>query len=200
VVGLCALSRQNVILLGPVSAILLFIYLKRQPGRTLISLSILFWFCLVFSLLPLRNYAVTGDVSIPVIRYAAQQLTSSLEINDPITRTSLIKKAFTTFTYYARRILFCAGLTTVLELPIYYLKPHWLVMWIGASIYTWRLLKRHHLEFWEAFALLFILMYLGPLIAIADINNYGVRMIVPAMPIVLLLGVSSLTPQPSSGG
>jgi Dolichyl-phosphate-mannose-protein mannosyltransferase len=201
VMGLCALCRQNLILLGPTTAILLFIYLKRRPGRTPISLSFLFWFCLVFSLLPLRNYAVTGDVSIPVIRYTAQRLTSELKINDPITLTSLGRKALSAFTYYARRILFCAGLTTAMGgVPVYYLKPHWLIMWTGALIYIRRLLKRRGLEFWEAFATLFILMYLGPLIAIADIYSHGVRMIIPVMPIVLLLGVGSLTTQTSSKG
>lgn len=198
VMGLCALCRQNLILFGPATTILLFIYLKRGPARTLITLSFLFWFCLVFSLLPLRNYAVTGDVSVPVVRYTAQRLALKLEVNDPITLTSLSRKAFLNITYYARRILFCAGLTTTMELPVYYLKPHWFIMWIGALIYIWRLLKRRCLEFWEAFAIFFVSLYLGPLIAIADINNHGVRMIIPVMPIVLLLGVSSLIPQPSS--
>ena len=185
--GLCALCRQNLILLGPGIAVLLFLYLRGQPRRTLISLSFLVAFGVIFSFLPLRNYAVTGEISVPVIRYTAQRLTSDVQINEPITLTSL-----------GRKILLCAGVTTAMKLPVYYLKPHWLIMWIAALIYTWRLLKRRHLEFWEAFALVFILLYLGPLLVLPGINSYGVRMIIAVMPIVLLLGVRSLTPQPSS--
>jgi hypothetical protein len=181
--GLCALCRQNLVLLGPGMAVLLFVYLKGHPRRSLISLSFLIWFGLIFSLLPLRNYAVTGEISVPVIRYTAQRLTSNVTITEPITATS-----------FGKKILFCAGLTTALGLPIYYLKPHWFVTWIGAFIYCWRLCRRRHVEFWEAFALVFILMYLGPLFVVPGLNTYGVRMILPVMPIVLLLGVSSLTP------
>jgi hypothetical protein len=60
------------------------------------------------------------------------------------------------------------------------------------------LLKTRGLEFWQAFAFVFILVYLTPLLAVPGISNYGVRMIVPVMPMVLLLGVCSLTPRPAS--
>lgn len=180
--GLCALCRQNLVLLGPGMTVLLFIYVKGRPRRALISLAFLVWFGLIFSLLPVRNYAVTGEISVPVIRYTAQRLTSNVEINEPITPASI-----------ARKILFCAGITTSMGLPVYYLKPHWLVMWIAALIYSWRLLKSRHLEFWQAFAFVFILVYLTPLLAVPGISNYGVRMVIPVMPMVLLLGVSSLT-------
>jgi hypothetical protein len=182
--GLCVLCRQNLILLGPGITVLLFIYLKGRPRRALISLSFLVWAGLTFSLLPLRNYAVTGEISVPVIHYSAQRLTSNVEINEPITPASI-----------AGKILFCAGITTAMGLPLYYLKPHWLVMWIAALIYSWRLLKSRRLEFWQAFAFVFILVYLTPLLGVPGISNYGVRMVVPVMPMVLLLGVSSLTPR-----
>jgi hypothetical protein len=188
--GLCALTRQNLVLLGPAIAGLLFLYLKGQPRRILITLIFLSGFGLAFSLLPLRNYAVTGEISVPVIWYTAQRLTSSnVQFNDPLTLVSVGKK-----------ILFFAGITTVMDLPARYLKPHWLVMWIGAFIYLWRLIKRRTAEFWEAFALLFILMYLTPWFFVPGVSVYGVRTILPVMPIVLLLAVSSLTPYVSGTG
>ena len=90
-------------------------------------------------------------------------------------------------------VLFCAGIATALGLPFYYLKPHWLAIWIGALIYSWRLFQTRQVTFWEAFAILFILMYLGPLFIVPGLSSYGVRMILPVMPIVLLLGMRSLT-------
>jgi hypothetical protein len=77
--------------------------------------------------------------------------------------------------------------TVTLDLPWYYLKPHWLVIWFGALLYLGRVIRRRRLEFWEAFALISIVTYLLPLIAIADISNYGVRMIVPVVPVVFVL-------------
>ncbi len=193
VLGLCVLNRQNLILLAPATATLLFIYLKGQTGRTLVSSIFLVCFCLIVALLPLRNYEVTGETSIPFIRYSAERLISNPEINNLTANESPSRNALAIFDFYARRILFCAGLTVVLKLPAYWLKPHWMLMWLGAFIYIRRLLKRRCLEFWEAFALVFILMYLAPLLAIANINTYGVRMVLPVIPVVLLLGVNSLT-------
>jgi glycosyltransferase involved in cell wall biosynthesis len=187
--GLCALSRQNLVLLGPAIAGLLFLYLKEQPRRTLVSLVFLSGFGLAFSLLPLRNYAVTDKISVPVIWYAAQRLTSDVQINEPLTLVSVGKK-----------LLFCAGITTAMKLPVYYLKPHWVVMWIGAFIHISRLLKRRQAEFWEAFALIFNLMYLAPLFIVPGLTVYGVRTILPVLPIVLLLAVGSLTPHSAPAG
>src|SRR2546429_4484773 len=115
-------------------------------------------------------------------RYTAERLTSNVGINEPITVTAVAKK-----------ILFCAGITTALGLPFYYLKPHWLVIWVGALIYSWRLLKTRRVKFWQAFAILFIVMYLVPLFIVPGVSTYGVRMVLPVMPIALLLGVRSLT-------
>ena len=81
----------------------------------------------------------------------------------------------------------CAGFTTTLNLPVYYLKPHWLFIWIGAFVYVIQIFRRRRPEFWEAFAVVFAIVYLAPLIAIADISNYGVRMIVAVMPVVTVL-------------
>jgi hypothetical protein len=191
--GLCALCRQNLILLGPMLAILAFFYLKGRPRRTLIALLFVASFCAVFSLLPLRNYAVTGQLSIPVIHYTSERIGWSLQPNAPLTAALILARAAAALLYLAKRILFCAGLTTVLGLPAYYLKLHWLFIWFGAGAYLVHVVKRRRAEFWEAFAIVFVFLYLAPLIAIADISNYGVRMIVPVIPVVMLLWASWLS-------
>jgi hypothetical protein len=38
-------------------------------------------------------------------------------------------------------------------------------------------------------------MYLGPLLAVAQISNYGVRMIVPVLPMLLLLAIVGVAPK-----
>ena len=190
--GLCVLCRQNLILLAPSTAALLFVYLKRRPRRALISATYALSFCLVFSLLPLRNYAATGEPSIPLIRHGVRDFASSLTPAEPLTPASVREKMPAALDFYARRILFCAGLTTSLGLPLYWLKPHWTLMWIGALVYALRLLRRRRVEFWEGFAFTFLLMYLAPLIAVGDVHNYGVRMVLPVVPVLLLLAVSAL--------
>ncbi len=191
--GLCALCRQNLILLGPMLALLAFFYLKARPRRTLIALLFAASFCAVFSLLPLRNYAVTGQLSIPVIHYTSERIGWSLQTNAPLTAALMLAKGAAALLYFAKRILFCAGLTTVLGLPAYYLKLHWLFIWFGAAAYLVQVIRRRRAEFWEAFAIVFVFLYLAPLIAIADISNYGVRMVVPVMPVVMLLWASWLS-------
>jgi dipeptide/tripeptide permease len=117
-----------------------------------------------------------------------------LNLTAPLSLAKLAQAISTGFGFYARRILFCMGFTFV-ELPIYWLRPHWIIMWAGVIAFLWRAVKKRRLEFWEAFALSFILVYLGPLIAVAHIYNYGVRMIVPVIPMLLLLSITSLPPK-----
>ncbi len=195
--GLCALCRQNLILLGPILGVLLFFYLKRGPYRALLSLTFVVSFCVILALLPLRNYVVTGEASIPVIRHTAEHVGATLQIDSRLSAGAIFTKAVSAFVYYVKRILFCAGVTVTLDLPWYYLKPHWLVIWFGALLYLGRVLRRRRLEFWEAFASTLIVTYLLPLIAFADISNYGVRMVIPVMPVVFAL-CSSLPGKASS--
>jgi hypothetical protein len=190
--ALCALCRQNLILLGPAIGVLLFFFLRHRRHRLLFSFSFLLWFCVIFSLLPLRNYAVTRQFTVPVIYYTTERVQSELQISSALDASSVASTATRAFVYFGKRLLFCAGFTTVLGLPFYYLKPHWMIIWGGALFYILKLMKRpRNLEFWEVFALVFIPAFLAPLIAIATIYIYGVRMIVPVMPVVLLLAVSA---------
>jgi hypothetical protein len=148
-------------------------------------------FCLTFVLLPLRNYAITREISISAITDRSDWQIPKLNLTAPLSLARLAQAILTSFGFYARRILFCMGFTFV-KLPIYWLRPHWIIMWLGVIWFLWRAVKKRRLDFWEAFALSVILVYLGPLIAVADISNYGVRMIVPAIPMLLLLAVRSI--------
>jgi hypothetical protein len=198
VCGLCVLCRPNLVLLSPLTAALLFLYGKRNWHRIMSGVTLLAGFSLTFVLLPLRNYANTRELSISAITYRGDWIIPRLDLAAPLSLVKLAQAISTGFGFYARRILFCMGFTFV-ELPIYWLRPHWIIMWVGVLGFLWRAVKRRHLEFWEAFALSFIVVYLGPLIAVADISNYGVRMIVPVIPMLLLLAVSALPTKPRPG-
>ena len=159
------------------------------------TLTLLATFCLTFALLPLRNYRVTKKASLSVITYTNDWAKPEFDLAAPVTLMKLGKALVTSVDFYGRRVLFCAGLTTIFGLRIYWLRPHWIIMWAGALLFLWRVVKRRRLEFWEAFAITFIAMYLGPLLAVAQINNYGVRMIVPVLPMLLLLAIVGVAPK-----
>ena len=99
-----------------------------------------------------------------------------------------------TVVMYGKRVLFCFGLTFFF-LPIHWLRPHWIIIWAGAFLFCWRAWKRRRLEFWQAFTITFVAVYLAPLIAVAQIYNYGVRMIVPVLPVLLVMAVAGFAPQ-----
>jgi hypothetical protein len=193
--GLCALCRPNLILLAPATAVVLFFYRKLRSRRIIMPAILLATFCLTFALLPLRNYAVTKKPSLSAITYTNDWAIPEIDLAAPVTVMKIGRALVTSVDFYGRRILFCAGLTTIFGLRIYWLRPHWIIMWAGALLFLWRAVKRRRLEFWEAFAITFIVMYLGPLLAIAEINNYGVRMIVPVLPMLLLLAIVGVAPK-----
>jgi hypothetical protein len=193
-VGLCALCRPNLITLAPATAVLFFVYKRKKPHRLLLTLTLLATFCLTFALLPLRNYAVTKRASLSAITYTNDWAKPEINLAAPVTLPQLGKAVLTSIDFYGRRILFCVGLT-FFELPIYWLRPHWIILWAGVFLFLWRAAKRRRLEFWEAFATTFIVTYLGPLIAVAQISNYGVRMIVPVLPMLLALALAAIAPE-----
>ncbi len=67
--------------------------------------------------------------------------------------------------------------------------PHWILMWGGVALFGVARLRAGRLAPWEALAVGVVILYLVPLIAGAQLTSYGVRMIVPVVPTVLLLAV-----------
>ncbi|HZS08795.1 MAG TPA: glycosyltransferase family 39 protein [Blastocatellia bacterium] len=173
--GLCALCRPNIALAAPVTALLLF--LKIQNNRTGACLLFLLGFALTFSLLPLRNYAVAGELSAPIF-------TRTYYWCSPDNVDSAVP-------FYMKRVLFCFGWLS-LESSGCRIRPHWLLMWIAAGVWTWRATKRRTLEFRQLFAVSFIAVYLIPVIVLSQISNYGFRFILPAIPMTLLLAVDAI--------
>ncbi|HEY6232597.1 MAG TPA: glycosyltransferase family 39 protein [Pyrinomonadaceae bacterium] len=191
--GLCALCRPNLVLLPLVVTALFAIYLK---GKARLAIPAIFLVCalLVFALLPLRNYVVTKQASLSAITYTRDWERPEVDLSTPITFKKITSAISATVVLYGKRVLFCFGLT-FFYLPVHWLRPHWIIIWAGAFLFCGRAWKRRRLEFWQAFTITFVGVYLGPLIAVAQIHNYGVRMIVPLLPVLLGMAVAGFAPQ-----
>ena len=57
-----------------------------------------------------------------------------------------------------------------------------------------RVRQRSPFAFWESLVYVWIVLYLGPLLAVAAIDAYGFRMLVPIIPFVLLIACRYLGP------
>jgi len=188
VLGAAVLTRPNVVLIGPAVAGLLTLYAPRTSStRYLLPAAFCLSMVAVVCLMPLRNYVATGSAAIPVLTDTGDWMTPDRTGARP--RAALtVENVRTTATYYGRRVLFTMGATTVLS-PSYSVRPHWLLMWGGFVTFLGLVVVRRELAFWQALIATFIVLYLAPLIAVAVINNYGFRMIVPVIPALWLLTV-----------
>jgi hypothetical protein len=92
--------------------------------------------------------------------------------------------------HFGRRVLYMMGWLPVIE-PTYRLRPHWLLMWTGVAVFGVTMCRRP-VAWWEAVVVVSVIVYVGPLLAVAQIENYGFRMFVPVVPLALLLAVRGI--------
>jgi hypothetical protein len=170
--GLCALTRPNLLPLGPVVAGILWIRRMRDgvAPRGVVLFAAGFVACA--SLLVWRNLAATGQIDLSVLTYTGDWMRPSAG-------------GLAALEFYSRRALFSVGFLPLLD-AAYSVRPHWVLAWAGVAAFCVAAWSRG-LETWELLVVAFIAVYLGPLIAVAHLTNYGYRMIVPVVPAVLLL-------------
>jgi hypothetical protein len=106
-------------------------------------------------------------------------------------------KAF--IVHYVKRALYCVGFLFLLAESPYPVLPHWFLMWLGATVFAVLAVRRRRLQFWESLLAAFVFFYLAPLIAVAPLT-YGVRLIVPLDPALLLLGFRAIDIRTGGGG
>jgi hypothetical protein len=181
--GLCGLTRPNLIPLAPVIA--LAAWAKGAFSRAQVAL-FLVGFLGCTSFMVARNFAVTGQASLAAVTVATYWTRPVVTPVAGGTGARLAHAARGVVTFYGRRLLFAIGLLPVL-MPEFQVRPHWLLAWAGAAGFL--LLKWRSLEAWEVLVVVFIVGYLGPLVAVGEIESYGYRMIVPVMPCVMLLAL-----------
>ena len=169
----------------------LFLFFIKEQRRVSSAAAFLVAALLTFALLPLRNYLVTGRATPAALTYTRDWERPDVDLSPPLNARKIVQTTATTALFYGKRILFCLGLT-FFELPIHWLRPHWLIIWGGAFWFCWQRAKKRRLDPWIVCCITFIVLYLGPLVAVAQIYNYGVRMIVPVLPVLLVLAVAAM--------
>lgn len=183
--GLCALTRPNVVFFGPTIAALLAVYpWHPQPGlRRKTAAVFLAAFAVTAAIMPARNLVVSGDVGMmAALRPQGWRLPPTPAGGD----ATLVQTLTAVASFYAKRMAFTLGVPTWLE-PSYRVRAHWLLMWWAFGLYF--VGRQQQREFWEVLLLALLVVYLVPLVAVAHINSYGVRMLAPAVLFVLPLAV-----------
>jgi len=174
--GACFLVRPNTLFLAPAWALLL-LYRKRDR-RTIANGAILIaGVVLMAGLILWRDYAVTATFDLRV-------LTTRQDWFHP----SSISDAFP---FYGRRILYVLGYLHGL-MPEFGSLRHWYAAWAGVLLLLGWSLRDRQIDDLDLAALVFLAAYYAPLIAVADITNYGIRMLTPGMPVVLYLAVRGI--------
>lgn len=171
--GACFLVRPNTLFLAPAWALLL-LYRKRDR-RTITNGAILIaGVVLMAGLILWRDYAVTATFDLRVLT-TRQDWLHPLSIGDA-------------FPFYGRRILYVLGYLHGL-IPAFGSMWNWYAAWACVLLLVGWCLRNRQIDDLDLAALVFLAAYYGPLIAVADIANYGIRMLTPAMPVVLYLAV-----------
>lgn len=178
--GACFLTRPNTVLLAPAWALLL-VWQTRDRRAIVHGLILLAGLAAMASLIVWRDHAAAGSLDLRV-------LTTTQDWPRP------------SAALYGKRILYVLGYLRAL-VPEFGALRHWYAAWAGVLLLLIQIVRRRKADPLDQAALVFLVAYYGPLIAVADITNYGIRMLAPAMPVVLYLGVRGvmLTLERSAG-
>jgi len=173
--GLAVLSRTSITASAVGIAILACAYGPvRRDGSVTWGLALAAGMLAAMCLLPLREYIAIGRPNFDLI----------LNNGDWVPAPSgIAAKA----EYYGRRVLFTLGATGFV-MEEFRFRPHWFAIWCGVFAYlVARLRSRQWPTIAEAAVLIFLPLYLAPVILVAGIENYGGRMVAAAMPFAAIL-------------
>jgi len=173
--GLTVLSRTSILASAIGIIVLAFLY-RDWRGKIPVRLAMIFTvgFAIAMLLLPWREYAATGRANFDLI------LNHSDFVPSP---EGLGAKAG----YFSRRVLFTLGATGALT-PEFRFRPHWLLAWCGVAAYLFTHVRsRVRPDVTESAILIFLPLYLGAVILVATVDNYGGRMVSASIPFALVL-------------
>lgn len=173
--GLTVLSRTSITASALGIVLLACAYGPARRETTLSwGLTLAVAFAVTMCLLPLREYEAVGRPNFDLI------LNNGDWVPAP---DGLVAQA----EYYGRRVLFTLGATGFV-MEEFRVRPHWFAIWCGAAAYlVARIRSRQWPTIGEAAVLIFLPLYLGPVIMVAGIENYGGRMVAAAIPFAALL-------------
>ena len=177
--GISVLIRPNIFPFSLVflSLVLMFIILNKTQLLSYFYLTASY--LIIMSLLPLRNYFVTGELAfLPV----DGNFLDYIKRENPI---SFTENFLNFLQFYYNKIIYIFGFLPNLE-PKFNYRPHWMIMWLGYFIYIYSAIKRIVKErSFEIFIHVFIFMFYFIILLIAPITDYGFRIIIPSLFLVL---------------
>lgn len=210
--GLAMLTRPNLFLYGAVLAVIIIaFYMKKKKG----IIYILFFLLIMgstASLLGLRNYVACGKwhVIIPTAEVKGQpdgllakhhHIPKSIDLSsadgpayEGLNRVSknfglyleyLRQEPLTFISHYVKSVLCCFGFLPFMDRD-FRLRPHWVLMWAGYFAYLLSRFKgRRKMAMWELAIHLYLASYIISLVAVARVQSYGFRYMLPLTNFVL---------------
>jgi 4-amino-4-deoxy-L-arabinose transferase-like glycosyltransferase len=193
--GLVMLTRPNLVPMVLATPVLMAVYDWRLHKRIRPAAPAMLVFAVaVFALLPLRDALATGQATIHTLTWTGDWQVPPIATTDLRQPSTVVAAGQAVIGFYLPRIAFVLGLMPILH-PGFRVRPHWLLMWGLFAVSTlWRLRETRPLQFWESLLYVWVVLYLGPLVAVAAIDAYGFRMLVPIIPFVLLIACRYLGP------
>ncbi len=181
--GISVLTRPNILPFSILLFLMITSFLNRKKGYN--YWLFFFSYIIIISILPLRNFLVSGDLSTMIIdRNFLDYLTSIDNIPNENVKTT-DGQSLQGFVHYFKKTLFCLGYLPILE-EKYRIRPHWIIMWVGFILNISYLIgKRRKLKLFDLSLLFFVLSFYFIIILIAPITNYGFRFLIPVLFIVL---------------
>jgi len=181
--GAAFLTRPNTLLAGPLFLALIVLW-RREVRRPAVAF-VIAW-CLVSSLLPLRNVAATGRPSVSLV-----SAPGSWWQPKPEQGATVGSLAVAWSERVARQSASVVGFNFLLS-PRFPPRPHWMILGAGML-----LLVRHRLRFggterWELVLGGFVLIYLVPIVVFAHVGGYGFRMLLPVLGVEAVLAVRGI--------
>ena len=177
--GISVLIRPNIFPFSLVflSLVLMFIILNKTQLLSYFYLTASY--LIIMSLLPLRYYFVTGELAfLPV----DGNFLDYIKRENPI---SFTENFLNFLQFYYNKIIYIFGFLPNLE-PKFNYRPHWMIMWLGYFIYIYSAIKIIVKErSFEIFIHVFIFMFYFIILLIAPITDYGFRIIIPSLFLVL---------------
>lgn len=214
VLGTIPLTRPNAVLFVP--AVLAWLVARhRGPGvRRDLALGVLA-LLLVSSAMGLRNYVAGGRwIAFPPTAWRALDvpgygftLPGAEAVVGPVERRegaaavvrlavhALWRDPAGVLPEYGRRVLFVAGFVP-LGHPSFRYRPHWMLLWLTfAGGLAWRLARSPRPGPMLELLLIWLVAYLGPLVVMSSIHNYGFRYVVPGV-LPAVAGAAALVAAP----
>lgn len=218
VLGAIPLVRPNALLFVP--AALAWLAIRRRGPRVWRDMALgIVGLAAVLSLMGLRNYAAGGGwvtftptawfmLDVPGYGY---QLPGAETVLGPVVRRegalavarlaahAVWHDPVRVVPEYARRILFVAGFVPLKQPGLRY-RPHWTLMWAGLGVaLAWRLRRGPRPGPMLELLFVWLVTYLGPLVVMSSIDNYGFRYVVPGV-LPAVAGAVVLAAARRSGG